>query len=90
MGNLFTRSVLVLALVLAPASQIFAHLVTRVIDGDTLVVQGIGTVRLIGVDTPETVDPCRPVQYFGKEASDFTQRMAQGKVAPRAAPRLAS
>jgi len=53
--------------------------VTRVIDGDTIVVEGTGTVRLIGVDTPETVDPRRPVQYFGKEASDFTKQLATGK-----------
>ncbi len=50
-----------------------AQLVTRVIDGDTLVVQGVGTVRLIGVGTPETVDPRRPVQFFGKEAIAFTR-----------------
>ena len=80
MGKLITRSALVLALVLAPVSQAYSQLVTRVIDGDTLVVQGVGTVRLIGVDTPETVDPRRPVQFFGKEASAFTRRMAQGKV----------
>ncbi len=53
--------------------------VTRVIDGDTVVVEGVGTVRLIGVDTPETVDPRRPVQYFGREASDFTKQLATGK-----------
>jgi len=57
-----------------------AQLVTRVIDGDTIVVESVGTVRLIGVDTPETVDPRRPVQAFGKEASAFTNRMALGKV----------
>lgn len=69
---------LILALLLAP-SHAFAQLVTRVIDGDTLVVQGVGTVRLIGVDTPETVDPRRPVQVFGRQASDFTRRTALGK-----------
>ena len=69
-----------MALVLAPASQVYAQLVTGVVDGDTLIVQGVGRVRLIGVDTPETVDPRRPVQYFGKEASVFTHRMAEGKV----------
>jgi len=53
--------------------------VTRVIDGDTIVVEGVGTVRLIGVDTPETVDPRRPVGYFGKEASDFAKQLATGK-----------
>ena len=57
----------------APAG---GQLVTRVIDGDTIVVEGTGTVRLIGVDTPETVDPRRPVQYFGKEASQYTTRVA--------------
>jgi micrococcal nuclease len=53
--------------------------VTRVIVGDTIVVEGVGTVRLMGMDTPETVDPRRPVQYFGKEASDFTKQIATGK-----------
>jgi micrococcal nuclease len=57
-----------------------AEVVTRVIDGDTIVVAGIGTVRLIGVDTPETVDPRKPVELFGKEASEFTRRLAEGKV----------
>ena len=46
--------------------------VTRVVNGDTLVVDIAGQeerVRLIGVDTPETVHPNKPVEYFGKEAS---------------------
>ena len=36
-------------------------------------------VRLIGVDTPETVHPNKPVEFFGKEASAFTKRMCEGK-----------
>ena len=36
-------------------------------------------VRLIGVDTPETVHPRKPVERFGKEASAFTRRIAEGK-----------
>lgn len=36
-------------------------------------------MRLIGVDTPETKHPNKPVEYFGKEASAFTKRMAEGK-----------
>src|SRR5688572_30322262 len=60
-------------------AQPSGQLVTRVIDGDTIVVEGTGTVRLIGVDTPETVDPRRPVQFFGREASEFTRRTAAGK-----------
>ncbi|HJV08386.1 MAG TPA: thermonuclease family protein, partial [Acidimicrobiales bacterium] len=46
--------------------------VIRVVDGDTLLVTGGERVRLIGVDTPETVDEDRPVGCFGKEASTFT------------------
>src|SRR5687768_2219912 len=46
--------------------------VERVVDGDTIVVSGGERVRLIGVDTPETRDPRRPVGCFGKQASDFT------------------
>lgn len=57
-------------------------LCTRVVDGDTIVVDIEGKlekVRLIGVDTPETVHPSKPVEYFGKEASDFTKRMVERK-----------
>ena len=52
--------------------------VSRVIDGDTIMLDGRERVRLIGVDTPETVDPRKPVQYFGKEASAFTRRTVEG------------
>jgi micrococcal nuclease len=47
--------------------------VVRVVDGDTVAVRVGGreeTVRLIGIDTPETVDPRSPVECFGQEASD--------------------
>jgi len=46
--------------------------VVRVVDGDTLVVDVAGVderVRLIGVDTPESVAPHRPVECWGHEAS---------------------
>ena len=46
--------------------------VRRVVDGDTVEVSGGERVRLIGVDTPETKDPKRPVGCFGQEASRFT------------------
>ncbi len=36
-------------------------------------------VRLIGVDTPETKHPRKPVEYYGREASAFTKKMVQGK-----------
>ncbi len=55
---------------------------TRVVDGDTIVVDIGGKeekIRLLGVDTPETVHPSKPVEYFGKEASAFTKQMVEGK-----------
>jgi micrococcal nuclease len=54
------------------------YLVERVIDGDTLVLDNGRKVRLIGVDTPETNHPEIPVQRFGREATEFTKRMAEG------------
>ena len=55
------------------------YVVERVVDGDTIIVRGVGRIRLIGVDTPETVHPRRPVEFFGREASAFTKRMLEGK-----------
>jgi len=51
----------------------------RVIDGDTIVLDGNEIVRLIGVDTPETKDPRKPVQPFGQEAYEFTKALVEGK-----------
>lgn len=58
-------------------------LVTEVVDGDTMKVSLQGqekTVRLIGIDTPETVDPRRPVGCFGKEASREAKKLLEGKM----------
>ncbi|MGA2706576.1 MAG: thermonuclease family protein [Isosphaeraceae bacterium] len=58
------------------------NMVVRVIDGDTIVVQVNGhpeTVGLFGVDTPETKDPRKPVEYFGKKASRFTASLLKGQ-----------
>jgi Staphylococcal nuclease homologue len=62
-----------------PPAQSPTVLVTRVIDGDTLELSTGEKVRLIGVDTPETKDPRKPVQYFGKEATAFTKQLVEGK-----------
>lgn len=56
------------------------RVVVKVIDGDTIDVSAPGEtakerVRLIGIDTPETKDPRKPVQCFGKEASEFTKQL---------------
>lgn len=53
--------------------------VIRVVDGDTIVVSPNEKVRLIGVDTPETVHPKKAVACFGKEASQFTRDAVEGK-----------
>ncbi len=53
-------------------------LITKVVDGDTVQI-GDESVRLIGIDTPETVDPRRPVQCFGVEASNETKSLLTGK-----------
>jgi micrococcal nuclease len=63
-----------------PASAVAP--VTRVVDGDTIEVRLGGRsedVRLIGVDTPETVKPDTPVQCFGERASHFTKRRLTGR-----------
>ncbi|MSR89337.1 nuclease [Patescibacteria group bacterium] len=56
--------------------------VKKVDDGDTLQIFRYGRsekVRFIGIDTPETVDPRKPVQCFGKEASAKTKQLLTGK-----------
>lgn len=55
--------------------------VVRVIDGDTIVIDYQGaaeSVRMIGIDTPETVHPSKPVQCFGQEASKKTREWLEG------------
>ncbi|HEY2477307.1 MAG TPA: thermonuclease family protein [Solirubrobacterales bacterium] len=65
------------------ASQRLEGRVVRAVDGDTLEVALDGgateTVRLIGVDTPETVKPDTPVQCFGPRASAFEHRTVEGR-----------
>jgi micrococcal nuclease len=56
--------------------------VTSVVDGDTFKVKlgkKIETVRIIGIDTPETKDPRKPVQCYGKEASKKLTKFLRGK-----------
>lgn len=62
-------------------SNIFSGgvLVTKVIDGDTIEIEGGEKVRYLGVDTPETKDPRKPVQCFGKEASNKNKELVEGK-----------
>ncbi len=55
-------------------------LVTRVIDGDTIEIEGGEKVRYIGMDTPETVDPRKSVQCFGEEAHRRNAQFVEGKM----------
>lgn len=54
-------------------------LVMRVVDGDTIEIETGEKVRYIGVNTPESVDPRRKVQCFGKEASAYNELLVEGK-----------
>ena len=67
------------SLVILLTAQAQWRICTSVIDGDTIVLDGQETIRLIGVDTPETKDPRKPVQYFGQEAYEFTRKLVEGK-----------
>jgi len=62
--------------------------VVRALDGDTIVVADDArsasagkteTIRLLGVDTPETHHPRKPVQCYGPEAAAFTQAHLEGQ-----------
>ncbi len=72
---------LVAALGLGCESQRATHTkrCIRVIDGDTILLEGDERVRLIGLDAPELHHPSKPVQYFAREASDFVERMLEGR-----------
>ena len=64
----------------ATPTQFYA--VTQVVDGDTIKIRMSGTIetlRMIGIDSPESVDPRTPVQCFGKEASSHAKELLFGK-----------
>lgn len=70
-------------------NTVYKAKILRVVDGDTAIISfefDDGSkylkerVRFLGVDTPETVHPNKPVQYYGKEASDFTKSQLTDKI----------
>ena len=63
----------------APIAEDGTVLVVRAVDGDTIVLEGGATVRYLGIDTPETVDPRKGVQCFGPEASQANHALVDGK-----------
>jgi micrococcal nuclease len=57
--------------------------VIRVIDGDTIEVyqnKKVEKIRMIGLNTPESVDPRKQVECFGIEASDRLKELIEGKI----------
>jgi endonuclease YncB( thermonuclease family) len=65
-----------------PADAKGPYAITRVVDGDTDKVSIDGrsvTLRLIGIDTPETNNPRKPVQCFGNEASTRAKALLTGR-----------
>lgn len=68
---------------LQPKGPVVSGRVVRVVDGDTarVLIDGARedvSVRFIGIDTPETVAPGRPIECFGPEASDFATQLLDG------------
>jgi endonuclease YncB( thermonuclease family)/membrane-bound metal-dependent hydrolase YbcI (DUF457 family) len=65
--------------------------VAKVTDGDTITVEigGRSTpVRLIGVDTPETVAPGQPIGCFGQRASEYTKQILTKRIVRLRIPRI--
>ncbi len=75
---------------LGGSDQLYGE-VTKVTDGDTITVEAQGRstpVRLIGVDTPETVVPGQPIGCYGKEASAYTKKVLTDKLVRLEIPRI--
>ena len=65
-----------------PSGPTETALVVRIVDGDTIVVRLGGQdrrLRYIGVNTPETVKPNSPVEWFGREASEANRALVDGR-----------
>ena len=59
--------------------QMDRGIVKKVIDGDTIELETGEKIRYIGIDTPETKHPNKPVQCFGREASQKNKELVEGK-----------
>jgi len=85
------RPVLIIIIVLIAYNMFFGEevpenfenmekvVVERVVDGDTVVLSGGERLRMIGINTPESVKEAGQVEYFGKEASEYTKNKLEGK-----------
>ena len=85
----FSRTTAVIVLLLALVGLVAAALwfqqeqglytVASVVDGDTIVLENGERVRYLGIDTPETVHPSKPVECYGPEASARNKELVEGK-----------
>ncbi len=76
-------SMVTIILILTQKQGLIKAYVTKVADGDTIKVEAFGkthTVRLIGVNTPETKHPTKGVEPYGPEAKKFTTKRLTGKI----------
>ncbi len=63
-----------------PAGVARSGRVVAVLDGDTIVVEGVGTVRYLGIDTPELHHPRRPVERYAARAAAINRTLVAGRV----------
>jgi micrococcal nuclease len=71
-------ALLVYALV-SPKGSSDSAIVARVVDGDTIKLDNGESVRYLGIDTPETVHPDKPVECYGPEATEANKQLVEGK-----------
>jgi micrococcal nuclease len=64
--------------------------IVRVVDGDTVELDDGRRVRLLNIDTPETVKPNTPVRCYGKEASNFSKKYLTDKIVQLVADKQAN
>lgn len=78
-GQAFLKNLLPSEETTAEKSGRNLFLVNWVIDGDTIELENDEKVRYIGIDTPESVHPSKPVECFGKEATNKNRELVEGK-----------
>lgn len=57
----------------------YAEKVSRVVDGDTILLDSGKKIRMLGIDSPESVHPFRPVECYGKESSNYLKKIIEGQ-----------
>jgi micrococcal nuclease len=63
-----------------PSTEVLRGRVVAVLDGDTIVVAGVGKVRYLGIDTPELHHPRKPVQRLAAQARRANVRLVAGRM----------